>query len=108
MKYQRVVFMQGDDAKSSTVTVRTPQSNTLPNGIWNRAKSSTNRPPGTATTFHIELEKIITNTRDDDMKKKYYTARWAQAGHPSIANVSFYVLIATEPLGRDDDIEFTS
>lgn len=23
------------------------------------------------------------------MKKKHYTARWAQAGHPSIANVSF-------------------
>ena len=23
------------------------------------------------------------------MRKRHYTARWAQAGHPSIANVSF-------------------
>ncbi len=26
------------------------------------------------------------------MKKKYYTARWAQPGHPSIGNVSFYAV----------------
>ncbi len=38
------------------------------------------------------------------MKKKYYTARWAQAGHASTANVSFYASHNTNAKRQADKI----
>ncbi len=38
------------------------------------------------------------------MKKKYYTARWAAPGQPSIANVSFYASHHTNAKRQADKI----